>query len=507
MAGSGFSRGFVAAMHAVVAASACGSVECAGVVGASSLRPFFDRACVARVDVVALGDSNQVFGGHGWDHGWTRALANRVGVYATGLLSAGENGGNGAGVGYTWQGFSTLSTGAFVYSGAPPALDVFLPGATPIPPLNYLYRPSGEAGAFLNLGMFIEAFSPIDVNAALRFHLAYGVFEGDGPGSFQLSCRLQQSPFTLLVNGPVQSTRGGSFVAAWTRLDLPAGARHAAINFRFTPWGTNLVGPFLACWMRTENVDRPAGASFHTLHARGGDSARDMAAGLLAAADAQLSLYFGAVRALQEAPRRVLVRINSGLNDRNEPEPSVGPGQFSPGSSAEAFADNLRAIMGRIREVWTLNDWAEEELFFLLSVSHPVSDPDDPSLRAYRGAAEALALTEPRTAATRFERLTSAGEMSASGWYQSGGADRNHLTLAGFNALAERELLAAMPLLCPGDADGNGVVDFGDITAALTEFGRCAPLPGMGDADGDRFVSFADVTAVLTHWGPCAAQR
>ena len=74
--------------------------DCEGVYNAQEVAPFFDRAAATRVDVVMLGDSNQVFANTGWDHGWGKALAGRFGMYATGLLSAGENEGNGAGIGY-----------------------------------------------------------------------------------------------------------------------------------------------------------------------------------------------------------------------------------------------------------------------------------------------------------------------------------------------------------------------------------------------------------------------
>lgn len=60
--------------------------------------------------------------------------------------------------------------------------------------------------------------------------------------------------------------------------------------------------------------------------------------------------------------------------------------------------------------------------------------------------------------------------------------------------------LDAMPV-CAGDADGDGVVNFADITNVLANFGMAT---GAGDADGDGAVTFADVTAVLANFGlPC----
>lgn len=498
----------IGATHAgvVCVASDASANDCEAVIGSEALLPFFERAKSGRVDIVGLGDSNQAFGGYGWDHGCTQAISEQLGLYATGLLSAGENAGNGSGLGYTYQGFSTLSTGGFVYAGAPAALDTYMPGSQPLAPLNYLYLQVGEAnGGFLNQGMFIDADSPLGTNSRLRFHVMIGEFAGAGTGTCQLSIRLQQPPYSHLVSGPVVSTGAAEFGTRELSLDLPAAMRNATLGFRLSPWGTNLVGPFLAYYMRVENLDRANGASFSTMYAVGGRSARSMASALLSASVEQLTLYFTQVRSLQSAPRRVLIRVNTGLNDRNETLPSLGPAGVADADSAEAFADNITAIMTRIEAIWSLNGWPLDELYFLISVSHPVSLPDDDELVAYREAASALADVHPRTAATRFDRLTSAPEMLANGWYQAGGADRNHLTLPAFVELARRELSAAMPLPCLGDADGSGSVDFSDITKVLAMFDQCAPLAASGDADGNRHVDFGDITSVLTAWNAACA--
>lgn len=64
---------------------------------------------------------------------------------------------------------------------------------------------------------------------------------------------------------------------------------------------------------------------------------------------------------------------------------------------------------------------------------------------------------------------------------------------------------AAPPPACPGDADGNGTVNFADITNVLTNFGMdYTPGTGPGDADHNGPVNFADITNVLTNFGlPC----
>lgn len=52
----------------------------------------------------------------------------------------------------------------------------------------------------------------------------------------------------------------------------------------------------------------------------------------------------------------------------------------------------------------------------------------------------------------------------------------------------------------PGDASGNGVVDFADLNAVLSRFGsRGLGLPG--NVNGDALVDFADLNAVLSNFG------
>lgn len=60
---------------------------------------------------------------------------------------------------------------------------------------------------------------------------------------------------------------------------------------------------------------------------------------------------------------------------------------------------------------------------------------------------------------------------------------------------------AAPPPACVGDADGNLVVDFSDITSVLANWGATGPAFRPGDADGSGTVNFADITSVLANFG------
>ncbi len=55
---------------------------------------------------------------------------------------------------------------------------------------------------------------------------------------------------------------------------------------------------------------------------------------------------------------------------------------------------------------------------------------------------------------------------------------------------------------CPGDADGNGLVNFTDITTILANFGSAGSGCGIaGDSNADGTVNFTDITSTLAGWG------
>lgn len=64
--------------------------------------------------------------------------------------------------------------------------------------------------------------------------------------------------------------------------------------------------------------------------------------------------------------------------------------------------------------------------------------------------------------------------------------------------------LSNPPAPCPGDADGNGVVDQNDIAYVVLRLGNVG-VPGTvdGDMDGDGDVDFDDITFVVLRLGAC----
>jgi hypothetical protein len=66
---------------------------------------------------------------------------------------------------------------------------------------------------------------------------------------------------------------------------------------------------------------------------------------------------------------------------------------------------------------------------------------------------------------------------------------------------------AAPPAHCDGDANGDNMVDFDDITASLANWGAVYTpgSSGAGDANNDGVVNFDDITTTLANWAsPCS---
>ncbi len=460
--------------------------------GQSGVAEFFARAGSERVDIVGIGDSNQLFQNFGWEAGLLLAVAERFPVYSTGLLSPGEAGGGGGVCGHTWFGFGAGTAGGFQTSGAPAQLGQYLNSASSgLFPPSYQYVPSGvSVPGPTTHGLFLDANSLIGSSGPLRFEVTYGRFAGTQLGSFTPTVRLSAPTYQILASSPPVFTRGDAWGVAVDRsLTLPAGDRPSRLEFRFAhPFGT-IDGPFIGYWMRVENTDRISGVSVQSLYGNGGQSARDMAAALIASSDATLSLYFTGVRSLSGGA--VLARIASGLNDQSEPLPSVGPGQVADGTSPAAYDDNLRAMMARISEVWTLNGWPAEDLFFEIVPPHPFMIADPPVVAQYRQVATAIAASNPRTAVTDFLGLTTYAEMVTNGWYATPG-DTFHLSPAGYTELTRRELAALLgEVRCRADIDRSGGVDSDDVIAFFSLWdANQMDYNEDGGTDGDDIIAF-----------------
>jgi hypothetical protein len=411
-----------------------------GVYRGESLRPFWDAMSSRRTDVICLGDSNQLYRASGWDDGWTQAIDVEFGLYATGLHALGENRGLGAGVG---SGSTTLNTGGAAgvhYQGAP--LDVRRYVDTEdsgLEPQGYAYIASGTSvGTGTSIGLSVTPSSPLGVQGPMRWTFSMGTFTQSGGLVPVVRDDFSRS---IIVSGGPQTTQGDGSPRILS-LDIPAGSRAASISLLMAGGpGASVTGPFVGYYARAERTDRAAGGAVHTLYGVGGQSARDMAGALQSASDHTIQFFLAQATALQNGPQLALVRINSGLNDRNEEGVSLGLEPRLPGDSPGAFLDNVQAIMDRLKQQWVASGASPDNLYFLISVSHPVGDPDDTELLAYRRAADEIAKSNANTASVHLDVIIPFAELKR-GRLFAGTGEFNHLGLSGFRAAALAELRA-----------------------------------------------------------------
>jgi len=58
------------------------------------------------------------------------------------------------------------------------------------------------------------------------------------------------------------------------------------------------------------------------------------------------------------------------------------------------------------------------------------------------------------------------------------------------------------PNPCPGDINGDGSVNVGDLLDLIEAWGPC-PSPCPADINGDGFVNVNDLLTLIAAWGPC----
>ncbi len=438
--------GFILASVILCAAEASGQPA---VVGGRELAPLWDACRTRRVDVICIGDSNQLHRGAGWDEALSVIWAGEFGSYATGLHTPGENAGSGAGVGAGSATINTGGAGNARYADAPPtARDRMDSETSGLAPSNYLYIASGESlGVTTPAGLSLSDEVTFGFNRAMRFHLTYATFTEQG-GAFTISLREDGESITELQRSSRVSTSGGDGVAR-IALDLPAQPRTNPLSLRLAPDIASPVnGPFVGYYMRAEAIGVNKGVSVHSMYAKGGMSAYDMALALQSASNATLALFMQESVRLQNGAPTAVVRVCTGLNDRAESLNSIGPDPQTPGNSPTAYADNLTAIIERLQQAWTLSGFDVSNLYFIITPSHTVPGEDERPLRLYRAAAKDVAKNKARVAAVDLGALTDAEEIEKKSWFASQG-DYNHLRQDGMRALARRELDALLEAAKP----------------------------------------------------------
>ena len=303
-------------------------------------RNWIAAARTGRADMLIWGDSMVLHGGHGWDAGYNAAFSERLGLAGTGLAT---------GIGGEGEGFST-----YAISGWSPS-----PADVRSDRQGYVWRghalTAGASGA--GQAGFSIGGTTLPPNSAYRADV-WAAPADDANGALGMYRRLDYSPYTTLASAPTRNVTLP--VAGLHRLEYDFGPNDAAgaqgFVFRDASDVSILYG----------RLSRP-GATGVTVSSwgYGGRSTLDFVrdkwdgegmttAGRTAWLDA---LTYGGSGKLN-------VLIAEGFNDRNETETSLGGN--ADGNSADAFEDNTRALIGRVRSAWATAGRDGQDLSFTL---------------------------------------------------------------------------------------------------------------------------------------------
>lgn len=425
----------------------------------SAVARFFDAIRTRRVDMIDLADSNSLFSGHGRNHGLGYAIETLgIPVYRTMVASAAENRNVSASLGYKQAHVADGSRNNRI-GEAPADMDMLMPDSQSqdgpasgqwAPPHNYWYMKAGDTQVNGNNGISVDANHPVNVNANLKAWFTYAELKEAGTGAINPAIRIGQSPFTELASTGAFNPAGKAVNAVKrTSVTLSAATRNYALQVRWHTSNNNIVGPMMQFYQCLENTDRPAGFCVHTMVGRGGQGYWHYLKALRRS-EAATRLFLDEATFLQNVPmsdRMVMISLNSGLNDRNINWPSIGPNPQPSSASAAGFADNLEGLILYFKKCWADLGGKDENLFFCLFDSTPVSNPDDATLISYRTESRRLAAKYVNTCEVdlTFEQPTI--ETNAVAWYNSSGSDRNHMTQTGY----EQVMLLAMTRLLNGN--------------------------------------------------------
>lgn len=394
------------------------------------IAPFLRSGFNRRVDIAHIGDSTELFGGHGRNEAYHVAFGKYYGFYRTGTQSVNENQAVGARSGWQYQ---TNNNGARVgnYSGVIDAYNRFMPPGF-LTPANYWYLADADTEtASATAGITIQGGSGsiLNLDAQLRYHITWGDFSS-GSGSWQPAIRLGQAPFTVYQAASTITTGAGVVGLQDYALNLAAaaGRNNLPMNCLINAAGTNVEGPCIFFWNFLEEVQKTKGCGVTVCMGHSGAGFRFMAE-KAAGTDAMREFCRQMVRVQNNTPTALFI-LNSGVNDRNDSNPSVIRGFVS--STPSGYADNLGALINRIETAWISQGYSLNNLYFLLMPSTPISQPDDSQLVIYRRICRDFSNTLPRTAFVDLNELCSDYMFANPSSVFASASDLVHLKQAGY---------------------------------------------------------------------------
>ena len=382
------------------------------------LKDFMAASAKERVAIVGIGDSNQYFGGHGWNTYMSKAMLKQFGSYGIGLVPF----------------LDTIPT----WAKAKGSRSQDAPAELAKQAKSYWYlKPGEKQKANWNItGRIIPKDHPMDIKGNLKYRITYGTFK-EGESKFHPAVRRNRPPWnTLKYDKAGVSSVTGKLELKECALDLPADPkRDFDILFSASPVNAMMQGPFMGVYLTVENTDKTNGCTYQTLYGAGGHSLFDMLKNMSATGETKLAYYFQQIRSGLNGGKRCLVMINSGLNDRNAKLKSIGPAKKDLSRTKAGYKDNLNGLVMLLEDAWIKAGGAKENIYFAFMPSHPISTPDDKKLVSYRQAAKELAASLPNASCIMLPELAPQKTMLKGKYYDKRG--KAHLTRKGYQKISE----------------------------------------------------------------------
>lgn len=417
-----------------------------------AISSFFKKMAVRRVDWFDLGDSNEVQGGYGRNHGIQHGFfSHNIPLYGLGLFSGNENLGGGSNMGYSC---GSINNGGRTNDNAalPAGLADYYIMSVPTAGSGQFathwpwYQSDAQSDASNN-GIYFDHGAVWDGNAAWSGRYIYALLTAaEGTGQINPNIRLNGAPYTILANGGVLATGGAAdYSLTQLLLQVSAGTRDIGLQFRWH--SANQQGPVYNLYVTGSMDSRTHGIQYNTMLYRGGQGMIEFAQCVQSGAIGVYHFISFALGGQTAGKETALFCINSGLNDRNDDgQLSVGPVGGLDSATPAGYADNARGVIAEIATAWSNLGFNGDNLYFLLQPSHPISVPDDSELIGYRNVCKQIADEFPNTAVQNlnFPLFANALYQNRTTWYATGGADPNHMTQTGYEEffkLVTRDLL------------------------------------------------------------------
>lgn len=418
----------------------------------TAMRDILRPASTRLIDVIVNTDSNGLFGGWGWDHGWQNANLNAFGastMYATGIHAFNEAGGGGQNVGYGNSSFDTrynrFRSGGVVATATtlPAAISTVWdnsrdPGTHSINHLQMAWwrsRADPASDQAKQHGLSLGALSPLGLGSQAQEYQLFGALfnSTDFPSA-------ATAAFAQVNGGSNQFFTGFALTdAGLTRVPATPIYKQALVTQtttyemrRQSPAETlDTAYPFAGIFQRIVNKDMTTGHAVSMGYSVGSSTSTNCLAYWNSMGATSMAYHIAAVLYQQTqkslAPY-LLVEFAFGVNDG------------SAGISSATFKSNMLALIALYRTAFAAAlvllgvSAGGARLRFSLRVSPP-SQSGDANLSGYRTVCSEIALTNTDTSFVDMNSITSFTELNTTTipCYANAGVDFFHMKTNAYN--------------------------------------------------------------------------